>query len=182
MWADGSEATAVSVNKTTPYEASGGASELRWYDDGEGLTIESQEGGEYVLAWSAAVPASKFLRAVSALVDNAASTELSPSTNGHHAIPFSEAVEIVAAHPDEVKFIAVDDIDDSFTWEATNPDGAPGEYPDVPGEVGIMFSALNRTWIKQLIETTATPHVRKDIDGILDSAQRLTRSIPPASI
>lgn len=172
---------AVRPRKTTEYEGSGGKSEVRWYDEGEGLTIESQRDGGYVLAWSAAVPPETFLRAVGDLVTQAATTELSPRRNGYHAIPFSEAVTLVDADPDCVRFIAIDDAEDSFTWEAADRDPKPGEYPDVPGEVGIIFSHLNRAWIERLILTTATPHVREDIDGILASAQRLTLTPPPAS-
>jgi hypothetical protein len=166
---------------TTPYRASGGDSELRSYDAGEGLTIESQLGGSYALAWSARVSPSDFLQVVGSLVDASADTELSPPTNGRPSIPLREATAIVQAKPEQFHFIAVDAPSDSFTWEAINPSAKAEEYPELPGEVGIAFSALNRTWVRQLITATATRHVCEDIEDILASAERLTAPSTPAS-
>jgi hypothetical protein len=167
--------------RLTPYDASGGASMLRSYEQGEGTTIESQKGGSYVVAWSAHVPASAFLETIASWVDPSAETELTPAANGRPTIPFKEAMEIVEAQPSRFRFIAIDDADEHFTWQAANPDGETGDYPEVPGEVGIVFSDLNTTWIRQLIEATATPLVRLDLKGILESAESLTGSTPSAA-
>jgi hypothetical protein len=170
----------VSAAKTIEYgEKSGRPSELRAYEAGEGLTIEAQEDG-YVLAWSAHIPADTFMEAVKTLVDASAEAELSPSPNGRHALPFAEALAIVGQQASEFSFITVATADESFSWEAADP-GAKGPYPQAPGEVGIMFSALNRIAVERMIETTATPHVLEDISGILDSAQHLTRSTPAST-
>jgi hypothetical protein len=172
------------TSRTISYLASGGASELRHYKAGEGSTIEQQQGGATVVAWSAAVPASTFMRSVSELFEMPASAqaELAPALNGRKAIPFEEAQKAVECEPDRFSFIAVDaDRDSSFTWEATDPAGEAGSYPDVPGEVGIVLRDFNQAWIERLIEATATPHVRKDVAGIVASIQRLTDQSPPAS-
>jgi hypothetical protein len=169
----------VKAPKIAAYGGSKRPSELRSYEEGEGLTIETQDEG-YVVAWSAHVPAETFMRAVQSLVAQA-TAEVSPWTNGHGNISLHEAAAIVTDHPHEVTFIRVAADDKSFSWEPADP-SAKGSYPAVPGEVGIMFSALNNTVVERMIEITATPHVQEDISGILDSAQRLlSRSTPTPS-
>jgi hypothetical protein len=168
----------VTPPKIAAYGGPTRPSELRSYEAGEGLTLETQDDG-YVVAWSAHVTAEEFMRAVQSLVAKA-TAEVSPLTNGHGGIPLDQAMTIVAEHPQEATFIKVAADDESFSWEAADP-SAKGPYPEVPGEVGVMFSALNNQLVERMIESTATPHVQEDIAGILDSAQHLTRSTPTAS-
>lgn len=170
----------MSLRNTIRYQASGGDSELRSYAEGEGLTIESHDGGSYVVAWSARVPARRFLEALERLVDAGAETQLSPAADGRSSIRFDEALSFVDAAPRRYHFIAIDTAGESFTWDAADPE-AEGAYPDVPGEVGVVFSKFDRAEVASLIESTATPRVKRDIRNVLASAERLTGSGSPAS-
>jgi hypothetical protein len=161
---------------TKRYEASGGDSELRTYGGGEKLLIEAQEDG-FVVAWSATADASKFMRAVRSLIEVAAEAELTPPLNGRPVIPFTKADAAVTSSPGDFRFITVEAEDDSFIWSAVNPN-TPFDGPDAPGQVAFAFSSLNRTWVAQLIEATATEQVQADIVGILESTERLTHAAP----
>ncbi len=163
----------MSSVETILYQASGGDSERRSYEGGEGLTIESQDEG-YVLAWSAVAHAGEFMRVVSELVAASAVTELLPRTNGRASVSLAEAVDAVASHP-EVKVIEVNSDDETFVWTATGPN-ARGR-PDLSC-VAIAFSALDPVRVKQFITDTATPQIKGDLTHILESAERLTGSTP----
>lgn len=81
-------------SRTVRYRASGGDSELRTYAaEGEGLTIELHAGGSFVVAWSARLPALRFLCVVARFVDANAKMQLSP-VDGSSGIPFAEAGEV----------------------------------------------------------------------------------------
>jgi hypothetical protein len=166
----------VSPDKVIPYEASGGSSERRAYKDEEGLTIESQKDG-YVLAWSAETPARGFMEAVSKLVDASAATELLPRTNGRVSIPLAEAIAAVAKHPD-TKVIEVTSDDESFVWTATDPSARSRHNLT---RVAVAFSALDSARVEKFISDTAAPQIKDDLDGIIESAERLTHSTPTAT-
>lgn len=162
-----------------PYQSDGRNAEFRSYQPDEGLTIEPQEDGLYVMAWSAHVAARKFLDTVATLVDDTAAVELKPSANGRPIIPLREAVDIVKARPDDFKFIAVDGPHESFGWEAVDPAAESRRYPADLGEVSIRFSSLKQGWLEQLLKATATPAVKRDIKGILESTRSLVGSTSP---
>jgi hypothetical protein len=163
-----------------PYRASGGESELRTYGAGERLQIEAQEDG-YVVAWSAEADASTFMRAVGHLIDASAETELSPPhMNGRKSVSFVEADAAVASNPDNFRFIVVESADSNFSWSVVNP-ATPAAKRDAPGQVVVAFRAFDEACVVGLIEKTATPHVRSDVRGIVESAERLTHSAPSTS-
>lgn len=168
--------------RTKSYNASGGKSELRSYDAGEGATIELHEGGSVFVGWSTRIHAADFMVQMKLLLDEMpAQTQLAPALNGRRTIPFTEAQDAVDQTPERFNFIAIDTPDDSFTWEAVDPAAKASQYPEAPGEVGIVFSAFKQSIVQALIESTATPHVQDDVSGILSSAQRLTSHTSPAS-
>jgi hypothetical protein len=170
------------IAELRPYVASGGQSELWSYADGEGLTIESQEGGSYVIAWSAHVPAAEFLRSVGGLVDASVEVELTPPADGVESVSLATALELINEQPARFDFLAVDTPQQSYTWAAVDPAADAGEYPDASGEVGIMFSVLEQALVAKLIRTTATSHVKEDLSNILLGAQRLVGDTSQASV
>jgi hypothetical protein len=186
----------MSPLETIPYRASGGDSERRTYDGGEGLTIESQDDG-YVLAWSAEAHAQDFLRIVSQLVDAAAETELSlppelparadetlatdePVEGDEHrtVVSLADALTVVADHP-EIEAIEVNADDETFMWTMTDPYAR--ERHDLT-RVLLAFSVLHDpARITQLIGDTGARRVKGDLAGITASVMHLAHTAPSAT-
>jgi hypothetical protein len=152
------------------YEASGGQSELRTYGEGEGLTIERQDGA-IVVAWSAEANAEAFLEQAGALVPSKARVQLAPAPYGRLRIPFWAARAAVQLGLREFRFIAVDFPGGSFTWEAPGSAEDSDGYPSLVGEVGIATASLHREWVARLVAATATPRIRADVSEIVSRAE-----------
>lgn len=168
----GNGRTAVRPLETISYQASGGDSERRNYADGEGVTIESQDGG-YVLAWSAQTQAPDFLRIVGRLVDTSVEAELSlPAAGDERRVttPLFKALTVVADHP-KIEAIEVNADDETFRWTMTDP--YAHERIDLT-RVILAYSALDLTQIVRLIAETGAPHIKGDLAGIAASVGHLT--------
>jgi hypothetical protein len=171
----------VSPLETIPYRASGGDSERRTYADGEGVTIESQDGG-YVLAWSAQAQAPDFLKIVGQLVGASVEAELSlPAEQGDErqvTAALSDALTAVADHP-EIEAIEVNAEDETFRWTVTDPYAR--ERHDLT-RVILAFSVLDDpAQVVRLIAETGAPHIKSDLAGIIASVGHLTDTTTASS-
>ena len=164
----------VSPPETIPYQASGGDSERREYEGGEGLLIEAQGNG-YVIAWSAEVLASDFLDIVGRLVD--ARPVLEDVTGKRRKKSLSKARAMVADN-EEIDAIQIDAHDEIFRWTSRDPYAR--ERSDLT-RVTLASLALDPGRVMGLIAVTATPNIKGDLAGIAASIGHLTHMHVTAS-
>jgi hypothetical protein len=151
-----------------PYQASGGDSERRLYEGGEGIIIESQDNG-YVLAWSAEAQAPAFLRAVSKLVNGSAKVKIE---DRRRTKSLAKALRVVTDHP-ETDVIEVDADDETFRWTMYDP--YADERRDL-ARVTLAFSVLDPERVQGLIAETGAPHIKGDLADIVASIGHLTHT------
>ncbi len=160
------------------YESSGGTSERRPYGDGEQLRVELHRKSFSVL-WSASVPAADFVHHVAVLVRRPSSgyATVSPADDDGRC-RFPEAVSRLEDSSVYVDFIHLDFPDGAFTWRAPSSNGSKNAQK-AQGEVGFISTHLRPDWLTNLIDFTATRHIKSDLPNILASAERLTKNFSP---
>jgi hypothetical protein len=172
----------VSPLDTIPYQASGGDSEHREYEQGEGLTIEKHLRSFSVL-WTAREPSpAKFMHRLGALVlvSSKGRVIVGPSEGARH--PFAEVVADLDDGSLDVDFIHADFPEAAVTWQAVN--GNAAQHPTAKSEIGIIWTKRSKfrpELLRALIDATATKHVADDVEGIIESTEQLTSDFKPVA-
>jgi hypothetical protein len=167
------------------YAASGGESQLRPYGEGEELRVELHRRSFSILWTARESSPAEFMHRIGALValPDAGRATLAPADD-EGQYHFLEAVSRLEDGSLSADFIRVAFPDGVFTWRAPDEDAASKWSPVATGEVGVMWnrrSQLRPDWLRSLIDATATPQVKDDVERILESTEQLTSDFKPVA-
>lgn len=163
------------------YEASGGAARVYELSGGDVFVVEPHRDS-FTFLWSTALPVTAWLASLSPMLPAGIGQALviqnhrsEPSRYDPHDL--GHRLE----HQIDVAFVRIEYADRVLTWEAPQDAAAETTGP-VYGEAALVRDVVDRGYIVQCIQATATPQLRQSAYVLLSESMALVSAFPVVDV